>query len=188
MITVAGEALIDIVIGASGSVTALPGGAPFNVARTIARLGGDCQFLGKLSDDGFGEQLRSTLQEAGVRDRGRRRHAHPDPARDRQARRVRGCQVPVLPAGDVRGATDRRGCSPGGPRRVHRDRPRRPEPPDRAHRIDSDRANKPEAPGRHDPPRSQLPSGCRHRPRCLSRHDRRHPPAGRRSQGQHRRS
>ena len=67
MITVAGEALIDIVIGASGSVTALPGGAPFNVARTIARLGGDCQFLGKLSDDGFGEQLRSTLQEAGVR-------------------------------------------------------------------------------------------------------------------------
>ena len=67
MITVAGEALIDIVIGASGSVTALPGGAPFNVARTIARLGGDCQFLGKLSDDGFGEQLRSTLVEAGVR-------------------------------------------------------------------------------------------------------------------------
>ena len=66
MITVAGEALIDIVIDASGSVTAHPGGAPFNVARTIARLGGDCQFLGKLSDDGFGEQLRSTLEEAGV--------------------------------------------------------------------------------------------------------------------------
>jgi fructokinase len=67
MITVAGEALIDIVISASGSATALPGGAPFNVARTIARLGGDCQFLGKLSDDGFGEQLRSTLEDAGVR-------------------------------------------------------------------------------------------------------------------------
>ena len=42
-------------------MAALPGGAPFNVARTIARLGGDCQFLGKLSDDGFGEQLRSAL-------------------------------------------------------------------------------------------------------------------------------
>ncbi len=67
MITVAGEALIDIVVGASGSVAALPGGAPFNVARTIARLGGDCQFLGKLSDDGFGEQLRSALVHAGVR-------------------------------------------------------------------------------------------------------------------------
>ncbi len=67
MITVAGEALIDIVISASGSVTALAGGAPFNVARTIARLGGDCQFLGKLSDDDFGEQLRSTLVQDGVR-------------------------------------------------------------------------------------------------------------------------
>jgi fructokinase len=67
MITVAGEALIDVVIDASGSVTALPGGAPFNVARTIARLGGDCQFLGKLSDDRFGEQLRSSLEDAGVR-------------------------------------------------------------------------------------------------------------------------
>ena len=32
----------------------------------IARLGGDCQFLGKLSDDGFGKQLRSTLEQAGV--------------------------------------------------------------------------------------------------------------------------
>ena len=51
MITVAGEALIDFVVGASGSVVALPGGAPFNVARTTARLGGDCQFVGKLSDD-----------------------------------------------------------------------------------------------------------------------------------------
>jgi fructokinase len=67
MITVAGEALIDIVIGASGSITALPGGAPFNVARTIARLGGTCQFLGKLSDDTFGEQLQASLQRDGVK-------------------------------------------------------------------------------------------------------------------------
>ena len=67
MITVAGEALIDIIIDASGSVAALPGGAPFNVARTIARLGGQCQFLGKLSDDMFGQQLRSSLERDGVR-------------------------------------------------------------------------------------------------------------------------
>jgi fructokinase len=66
MITVAGEALIDLVIDSDGSVTAVPGGAPFNVARTIARLGGDCQFVGRFSDDGFGEQLRSALVEAGV--------------------------------------------------------------------------------------------------------------------------
>jgi fructokinase len=67
MITVAGEALIDLVIDASGAVTAVPGGAPFNVARMIARLGGECQYLGKLSDDGFGEQLRSSLVQDGVR-------------------------------------------------------------------------------------------------------------------------
>ena len=67
MITVAGEALIDLVIDASGSVTAVPGGAGFNVARMIARLGGDCQYLGKLSDDGFGEQLRTSLVQDGVR-------------------------------------------------------------------------------------------------------------------------
>ena len=67
MITVAGEALIDIVVGASGRVTAHPGGAPFNVARTIARLGGECQFVGKLSSDAFGEQLRAALEQDGVR-------------------------------------------------------------------------------------------------------------------------
>jgi fructokinase len=66
MITVAGEALIDLVIDASGSVTPLAGGAPFNVARTIARLGGNCQYVGRLSDDAFGAALRSSLEEAGV--------------------------------------------------------------------------------------------------------------------------
>jgi fructokinase len=46
---------------------ALPGGAPFNVARAIAQLGGTCQFLGKLSDDTFGEQLQASLRRAGVK-------------------------------------------------------------------------------------------------------------------------
>jgi fructokinase len=67
MITVAGEALIDIVVGASGSMRAVPGGAPFNVARTIARLGGECQFLGSLSEDPFGQRLRAALRRDGVR-------------------------------------------------------------------------------------------------------------------------
>ena len=61
MITVAGEALIDIVVDGSGSVTALPGGGPLNVVRGSARLGGECQFLGRLSDDAFGRQLLATL-------------------------------------------------------------------------------------------------------------------------------
>jgi fructokinase len=67
MITVAGEALMDVLVDTSGALTTFPGGAPFNVARTIARLGGKCQFLGKLSDDAFGDQLRASLERAGVR-------------------------------------------------------------------------------------------------------------------------
>jgi fructokinase len=67
MITVAGEALIDIVVGASGSMRAVPGGGPFNVARTVARLGGECQFLGTLSEDPFGQRLRAALRRDGVR-------------------------------------------------------------------------------------------------------------------------
>jgi fructokinase len=66
MITVAGEALIDIVVDQSGSLTARPGGAPFNVARGIARLAGECRFLSRLSDDTFGQRLRNTLRDDGV--------------------------------------------------------------------------------------------------------------------------
>ena len=39
MIVVAGEALIDLVVGADGRVDAHPGGGPYNAARTLARLG-----------------------------------------------------------------------------------------------------------------------------------------------------
>jgi fructokinase len=66
MIIVAGEALIDIVVGASGLMRAIPGGGPFNVARTVARLGAECQFVGTLSEDPFGQQLRASLRRDGV--------------------------------------------------------------------------------------------------------------------------
>ena len=49
MITVAGEVLTDLLIDPLGSVTAVAGGAPFNVARNTARLGGDCRIV----DPGF---------------------------------------------------------------------------------------------------------------------------------------
>ena len=39
MIAVAGEALIDLIIGPAGRADVRPGGGPFNAARTIARLG-----------------------------------------------------------------------------------------------------------------------------------------------------
>ncbi len=66
MITVAGEALIDVVVGAGGALTALPGGAPYNVARIAAQLGGEVRFLGRLSEDAFGEQLHAALAREGV--------------------------------------------------------------------------------------------------------------------------
>lgn len=66
MIAVAGEALIDLVIAADGSVLARPGGGPFNVARTVARLGQRATFIGRLADDGFGESLRDDLRRDGV--------------------------------------------------------------------------------------------------------------------------
>jgi len=67
VITVAGEALMDVVVAPSGAATAFAGGAPFNVARMIARLGGKCQFLGRISSDRFGTRLRAELDRLGVR-------------------------------------------------------------------------------------------------------------------------
>ena len=66
MILVAGEALVDLVVGRDGSIVAHPGGAPFNVCRTIARLERDAAFLGALSDDRFGTMLASALASEGV--------------------------------------------------------------------------------------------------------------------------
>lgn len=66
MIVVAGEALVDLVIDTDGSVVAKLGGGPYNVARTIGRLGGDVSFLGAVSDDRFGCQLLAQLVADGV--------------------------------------------------------------------------------------------------------------------------
>ena len=62
MVVVCGEALIDCVAGGADS----PGGGPFNTARALARLGIPTQFLGHLSRDAYGEQLRDVLLADGV--------------------------------------------------------------------------------------------------------------------------
>jgi fructokinase len=67
MITVAGEALIDLISDGTGKLVPLPGGAAFNVARIVARLGVPCNYLGRLATDPYGEELRRELIEAGVR-------------------------------------------------------------------------------------------------------------------------
>ena len=66
MIVVIGEALVDLVIGLDGAVTAALGGAPYNAARAAARLGGDVTFAGALSNDRFGELLAARLHDDGV--------------------------------------------------------------------------------------------------------------------------
>jgi fructokinase len=66
MIVVAGEALVDLIVGPDGGVTANPGGGPYNTARTIARLGQPVTFLGRISSDRFGRDLRRNLAHDGV--------------------------------------------------------------------------------------------------------------------------
>ena len=66
MIVVAGEALVDLLVRADGSVRAVPGGGPYNTARALARLGSTVAFAGCLSEDSFGRMLRSELERDGV--------------------------------------------------------------------------------------------------------------------------
>lgn len=66
MIVVAGEALVDLILHPDGRLAAVPGGGPFNTARTIGRLGGRVGFLGRLSTDRFGAMLRASLVTDGV--------------------------------------------------------------------------------------------------------------------------
>jgi fructokinase len=66
MILVAGESLIDLIVGPDDGVHASPGGGPFNAARTIARLGQPARFLGRFSADPFGQILTGKLAQDGV--------------------------------------------------------------------------------------------------------------------------
>ena len=68
VIVVGGEALIDLVLHADGRLAAIPGGGPYNTARTIARLGPTVAFVGGLSTDQFGRRLHDGLVADGVVD------------------------------------------------------------------------------------------------------------------------
>jgi fructokinase len=67
MIVIAGEALIDLIVGPDWTITPIPGGGPYNTARTIARLGGRVTFLGRISTDRFGRDLRANSVRMAVR-------------------------------------------------------------------------------------------------------------------------
>jgi fructokinase len=65
-ILVGGEALFDVVAGDGAHLDAHPGGAAFNAARAIARLGQPATYLGRLSTDRFGDRLERILLDDGV--------------------------------------------------------------------------------------------------------------------------
>lgn len=71
---VCGETLIDLVQSeAAGSDSfsstwlALSAGGPMNSAVALGKLGGDTHFLGRISRDAFGRQLRQHILEANVK-------------------------------------------------------------------------------------------------------------------------
>ena len=65
-IVVGGEALVDLVAGGGGELDAHLGGGPFNCARTLGRLEQPVAYLGRISSDRFGRQLREQLEADAV--------------------------------------------------------------------------------------------------------------------------
>jgi sugar/nucleoside kinase (ribokinase family) len=96
MITVAGKALIDLVVDHDGRVRARPGGGPFNTARTIGRLGRAPAFLGRLSQDSFGHLLWASLDQDSVTLAGAATGRRPHHPRRRGCRRGRSAPLPLL--------------------------------------------------------------------------------------------
>ncbi|WP_154795329.1 carbohydrate kinase family protein [Occultella kanbiaonis] len=64
---VIGEALVDVVHAADGSVSEHPGGSPANVALGLARLGRDAELATWFGDDAHGALIRDHLTGNGVR-------------------------------------------------------------------------------------------------------------------------
>ena len=63
---VVGEALVDLIVSPDGGLEAVPGGGPFNLARTAARLGVRTAFGGGISTDVFGRRISALLEADGV--------------------------------------------------------------------------------------------------------------------------
>ncbi len=65
-VSVFGEALVDLIVPEGGEVHATFGGAPFNTARALARLGVSTSFVGSIAEDRFGSGLLAELEADGV--------------------------------------------------------------------------------------------------------------------------
>jgi fructokinase len=65
-VVVIGEALVDLVMPEAAPIEAMLGGAPYNTARALARLGIPVDFCGTVSVDRFGERIIQQLIADGV--------------------------------------------------------------------------------------------------------------------------
>ncbi len=74
---VVGEALVDLIVAPDGSIRAVPGGGPFTMARSAARLGATVAFGGGISDDAFGRRICALLHDDGVETPLTTRHGRP---------------------------------------------------------------------------------------------------------------
>jgi fructokinase len=61
-----GEALTDLVQDAPGQWKGYPGGAPWNVARALSRLGVSSAFAGSVSTDSLGDEIVRQSEAAGL--------------------------------------------------------------------------------------------------------------------------
>ena len=61
-----GEALTDLVQGTPGQWQGYPGGAPWNVARALSRLGVGSAFAGSVSTDSLGDEIARQTEAAGL--------------------------------------------------------------------------------------------------------------------------
>lgn len=71
-----GEALTDLVQGPPGQWSGYPGGAPWNVARTLSRLGVSTAFAGSVSTDALGDEIVRQSDCAGLEMRFLQRREH----------------------------------------------------------------------------------------------------------------
>jgi fructokinase len=69
MIVVSGEVLVDLATHDNVALSAHLGGGPFNTARTLGRLDVPVAYVGRVSTDAFGRQVRKALGADGVNDR-----------------------------------------------------------------------------------------------------------------------
>ena len=75
-----GELLIDFTQNGMSSqgnpvLEANPGGAPCNVLSILSKLGHSTAFIGKVGQDGFGDQLEDAINEVGIDSAGLKRDA-----------------------------------------------------------------------------------------------------------------